>query len=365
MQFSSIISDIERIANLSGTAHRNTLKRGVNTWLLRYAAAYTWPHYKDRGVIQTIAPYETGTVTATNASKTITGDSTVFTAAMVGRKFQVSGDQAWYTVSAYVSATEITLAESYQGTTASGSSYSIFKDEYRIDADTHQLLDVVQTQNQIKMGVFDYLRFDDYFSQLGTFGEPEWLTVLGRKDDTYATGTITASAGSTTLTGSSTAWTGVEGLSKGSRLAGINNTEVYTIKSVDSDTQLTTYEQVTTALSASTYRLFLNNIRVQVWPVPSAARNLYYRKQRLPNPLFNDYDEPDMAREFHGQLVDAGLATAYTLLGQLDRAAALDAHAKEWIQQQIAQVGLAYPMPKLQKHIMDANYAGLPTVSYY
>src|SRR3990167_1843869 len=51
--------------------------------------------------IQTVANYNTGTVAVTNASTTVTGTSTVWTSAMVGRKFRVDGDSSYYIISAF------------------------------------------------------------------------------------------------------------------------------------------------------------------------------------------------------------------------------------------------------------------------
>ncbi|MDI6788028.1 MAG: hypothetical protein QME51_06630 [Planctomycetota bacterium] len=69
--------------------------------------------------------YNTGTVTATSGSTTISGSGTTFTAAMVGMVFRVSGDDAEYLVSTFTSTTSIAINKNYGGSTASGSSYAI------------------------------------------------------------------------------------------------------------------------------------------------------------------------------------------------------------------------------------------------
>jgi hypothetical protein len=63
--------------------------------------------------------YSTGTITATNASTTITGSGTTFTAAMVGRSIKLP-DGLWYDVASYSSATSIAVTYAFQGTTAAG-----------------------------------------------------------------------------------------------------------------------------------------------------------------------------------------------------------------------------------------------------
>ncbi len=74
------------------------------------------------------ADYTTGTITTlANAGTAVTGSSTVFTSAMVGRYFKINADGQWYRISAYSSATSITLATPYQGISISAgtSAYTI------------------------------------------------------------------------------------------------------------------------------------------------------------------------------------------------------------------------------------------------
>ena len=91
-------------------------------------AAYTITfgyHYRDRNL--TTADYTTGTVTVTLNSATLTGTDTTFTEAMVGRWFKATTARHGYEykISAYVSATSLTLESVYEGDTESGLSYRI------------------------------------------------------------------------------------------------------------------------------------------------------------------------------------------------------------------------------------------------
>ena len=67
--------------------------------------------------------YSTGTVAVTQDSTTITGTGTAWTEEMVGRSILVDGD--YYDIAAWVSATELTLADGFSGTNQSGLSYVI------------------------------------------------------------------------------------------------------------------------------------------------------------------------------------------------------------------------------------------------
>lgn len=72
----------------------------------------------------TALDYNTGTVTVTNGSTTITGVATVWTSAMIGRYFN-SVDGQWYRISDVTSPTVAVLETVYAGTTTSGASYVI------------------------------------------------------------------------------------------------------------------------------------------------------------------------------------------------------------------------------------------------
>lgn len=84
--------------------------------------------YRRRVIDLSMADYTTGTVALTNASASVTGTGTSWTASMAGRwiKFTPSntaansGDGLWYETSAFGSGTALTLSKTYGGSTASG-----------------------------------------------------------------------------------------------------------------------------------------------------------------------------------------------------------------------------------------------------
>ena len=82
--------------------------------------------YKKRVTALSVVDYTTGTITATNDSTTITGSGTTFTALMVGRWIKIiNGTDDWYRITAYTSATVITIANKYNGATTASLSYII------------------------------------------------------------------------------------------------------------------------------------------------------------------------------------------------------------------------------------------------
>lgn len=77
--------------------------------------------YEPKSIILTQDDYTTGSLTVSNGSQIITGTSTVFTSAMVGRWLNVTDgtDGNWYKIQSFTNATTITLENYYQGISGS------------------------------------------------------------------------------------------------------------------------------------------------------------------------------------------------------------------------------------------------------
>lgn len=306
MQFSILYSRIESLANV--TAQRALIKDAIQTCLYR-ATAIDLPYLMTDGSITTVAPYSTGTASITNGSSSVTGTTTVWTAAMVGRKVRFGSDTAWYRIATRTSNTAITLENVYQGTTNTTATYEIYKDEYKLPTD----MDVFKVMRQIENGLaltdIENTAFDMTLPVPSAKGDPGYSIVAGTKLDTYTTGTVSITVNTATLTGSGTSWTTVEGLDKGSKVV-IGN-YVYTVKSIDSDTQITIYELASVTATASTYTISLDNYIIQFEPYPDSEQNIYFKYQRLPFPLINDYDVPDLPDQWHHILITGGLIWAW------------------------------------------------------
>ncbi len=82
-------------------------------------------NYKKRTKDLSVADYTDGTIAVTNDSATVTGTGTTFTKAMEGRWIKLDDEKEWYRIETFVSATELTLKDKYQGTTTTGASYTI------------------------------------------------------------------------------------------------------------------------------------------------------------------------------------------------------------------------------------------------
>jgi hypothetical protein len=81
----------------------------------------------------------TTTVTVTNNDATITHVGTSFTAAMVGRWFKTTDDPTFYRIASFTDTSNMELETVWEGTTASGASYTIGESP-EIPPELHSLL---------------------------------------------------------------------------------------------------------------------------------------------------------------------------------------------------------------------------------
>lgn len=300
------------------TSERTLVNLSIQIALNRIVESFDWPFYMQQGVVNTAATYQTGTAKVTNGSTTVTGVGTTFTAAMVGRKFRHASENAYYVISAYVSATQVTLNTPYQGATDStGSSYTIYKDEYRLAPDVDKYKKSIQIGNGVSMQDIPISTFDNYFPTPQSYANPNITMLVGTKLDRYSTGTVTATASTTIITGVGTSWTTVEGLGRMSDI--VVGTSRYTIKSVDSDTQITVYEPLSNGFNGVTYYAIMNNLVVQYYNIPSTQQNINYRYYRVPEALANDYDVPDMPHQWHWLLIYGSLSFLFLQKGDINK----------------------------------------------
>ena len=130
------------IGTASGSEGETTVKRCLNWGARRVWTARFW--YERRSEVQayTVAPYTTGTATFTNASTAVTGGSTVWTAAMTGRKIALSLGSPWYRFTR-TGGTTGTIAPSsgYAEANATAVAYTIFQDEFDVATDCDVIYD--------------------------------------------------------------------------------------------------------------------------------------------------------------------------------------------------------------------------------
>jgi hypothetical protein len=201
--------------------------------------------------ITTIADVETGTVSATNGSRTLTFSSAVLNTTLhVGAWIRFPEDtvQNWYKVLAIGSTTSCTLEPAYQGTTGATKTFVLKKSDYLLPTECR---DVTKIKSR------DYPNGMP-FTHMSSAGQPD--TTVGRpnraalfnadfKGATYSTGTVSGTIDTNVLTGVGTAW--LDNVRPGDCIT--LGSYHYMVFSVTSDTSLTLYNNLVAAVSGSTY----------------------------------------------------------------------------------------------------------------
>ena len=303
--------------DLRGRMNRPTgLSTEIEIWLNQaqdeIQVFFPWPFLITEEFVQTVAKHTdgTGTINVTNGSTAVSGTGTSWTAAMTGRKFRVTSDNEWYTFTR-TAATTGTLDRNYEGTTSTTADYVIFQDIFRTHGDVNQLKLFRNLGQQRTFVYASNSEFDRAVPTITQESEPRIGVVRGRDTSTYSTGTVSGTAGAKVITGAaSPAWTSVEGLTRGIKIRVENQT--YTINTIDSDTQITIYENLATTISAGTaYTINLNNILVQFWPPPADSIGVPYKYIRIMPPLVNDWDESQVPEKYHRLIIEGGLKRAF------------------------------------------------------
>lgn len=101
------------------------------------------PELRRPATLSTVGPYSTGTVSVTAGSATVTGSGTLWTASsnvLIHDKFVLGTTGAFRVNATPSSDTSLTLSSVWTGSTASGQSYAIGRDEYFLPAGFVRLL---------------------------------------------------------------------------------------------------------------------------------------------------------------------------------------------------------------------------------
>ncbi len=160
---------------------RTTIKRCLN-WAAREVwNGHSWPERMVEAFVATVAPYETGTVTLTSGSATITGSGTTFTSDMVGRRFAISTIAPWYRILTYSSATSIALDRVYTEANAAGQAFTIYADELALSTSIESIVDVsVMTSSGThgRLELLEQRQLDDGATVPVSRGKPLYWTAV-------------------------------------------------------------------------------------------------------------------------------------------------------------------------------------------
>lgn len=347
-------TDTQSVSNKSRALRRlNTIKAHI---IGRFGGH--WDRNWREGYLGITALYSTGTAVFTNGSQTVTGVGTAWTSAMVGSTI-LAGSEL-YRIASVASGTTLYISTPFNGTTSAsaGISYQIWQDRYRLYPDVLGVDDFINFIDPAQMSETWKAALRNSFpasTQSGTNNAqiPRLWSNVGMVGLTssYSAGTVTGSANSNVLTGSGTSW--LANLEPGwditLTIAGktYNN---FRVKSVDSDSQITLYQMLPSAISGITYTAIGKNCPRVQFPMPASQQLLSYGYYSKDWPFINDNDS-DWVAELYPQVMEMG-ATYMDFLDKSDTVRSRE--ARTIFENAISDIHVAEHM----------NYTGVRTIGY-
>ena len=248
------------------------------------------PWMRQQSRVSLKASYSTGTLTATAASATITGLSTVWTRGMEGQKIVITDGTdgvVVYRIKSFTSTTSLTLDTDYIHTGGSGLSYVIYHDVYTLPPD-FKVLEVMKNVDPLDT------YFDDdelLLSTAVTASLPSEMKFIGRRTTSYySTGTIAITTNTTTVTGTDTVF---DSTMVGRQILLGNYGRLYEITAVGSATSITIGENFggATLDAGSSYQIDPPGLQqVRFHSTPSVAKIIPYTYWPTSIRLVNDND---------------------------------------------------------------------------
>lgn len=256
-----------------------------------------WDANYREGWLPLVPLYNTGTLSVTQGSRTVTGSGTTW---LTGQTFNSSKillpDGAYYKIASVVSDTSLVMTQPYQGVTLSGKTYQIWQDEYRLYPEVLTLAGFVDYQWQATMDESWPRNMKQSYPVPVNNEIPTVYTVIGRQGSTvsYTTGTVTGTINDNFLTGGSTSW--LANLEPGMEVT--TGTNVYHIKRVISDTSIELYQRLVVAVTNSAYSAKAKNSLIVRFREPASQRIVHYWYWAKDYPFINDTDEDWIAETF-------------------------------------------------------------------
>lgn len=168
-------------------ANATKLKRWLNLINNDIASRMNFEWLFSRCYIQTQADKTTGTVSVALAGTTVTGVGTSFVATDKRSFIQFVNDTNWYEVTAFGSATSLTITPALSGAAISGGTYILRKVYYNLPADLFAVFDARQSNTPLKLTALGIWTMDTYQPDINKVSMPNAYYLFRDDPDIVAT----------------------------------------------------------------------------------------------------------------------------------------------------------------------------------
>lgn len=176
--FADLYADLMSRARVDAnqTINATNAKKLINTGLfdMHLGNGERFPWAERQAMLQTHAPYTTGTVSITRGSGALTGSGTAWNTAnsdgvnnvRAGGKILLPGDDTVYEVLSVSGDTALTLSPNYIGDTLTDEEYTYFEDEYSLASDFLKPLDKQRFDGRGTIEILDRRVFRGRFTRV-------------------------------------------------------------------------------------------------------------------------------------------------------------------------------------------------------
>ena len=331
LTFSDLQAEVKRraVRDQGGTQFDTAIKNLINTSLFRLCRESMWKPLRRKATFTTKAQYSTGTLTGTASSNSFTGSGITWLTEGVdiGRRLTVQGSGLLYTVTSITGENAFTTDLSYDGTTGSSKTYTLFgQEEYNLPIQTGRVAFLWHENFGYPFTLF-YLpdqAFYDTGVSLATGNTPTHYRMWGEDaviDQPRQAGVLRVSSSSSSdtskditvfgtvsgypdyeviTTNASNGTTAVSGSKSFSKVERVTKdaTTVGRI-TVDADTAVTTVAvlPVGDTMGSLIYK------KIQVFPLPTSAFPVNVQYYKDVARLVNDDDVHELGQEFDEAII--------------------------------------------------------------
>lgn len=131
--FTEINERVQKLGRIGDNSMEKIRGTTNDVYIREIPAKFDWNFLMAESSLTTKDEYHTGSVSMNTGDTTVVGTNTTFDANMVGSKIKITGVDAVYEITVYLSATSLTISPAMQGASnVSNTSYSIYKDRYSL-----------------------------------------------------------------------------------------------------------------------------------------------------------------------------------------------------------------------------------------
>jgi hypothetical protein len=305
LNFSQLKNQLQMLIDRNPTATLSWLGDRINEALIELGNAFRFDSLRRTAYFSVTAPNVTGTVAVSVQGTAVTGDGTSFSQNMIGQKILLNGQ--FYEIATVTSATALTINRPFEGTSAiTADTTAIYYDLIQLPwgCDYSRIQRVVDPKNETTLRPLTKEKFDNFFPNPTTSGNPRIVCFTGYKEDRYpSSGTATLAASSSTTSaifpvGTST----VDDYYNNWYLINTTRTGVSRVTDyVGSTTRTATISPaITGQVATDTVYLQKRSPYISLYPLPDSAQYLIMSYYILPNKMVNDYDVPfEIPERFH------------------------------------------------------------------